>query len=120
MTKDELRKLYPRASEAFIKANITHHSSEREAPKLECCVSHEPLAKNQVKEKHTGRYVISIVAVRKRLLDTDNLCSKFHTDALRYSSAVSSDAPDKTTITTTQRKCTKEEEEHIDITITYI
>lgn len=88
--------------------------------KLECRIGNEPLEKNKVEKRDTGRYVISIIAVRKRLLDTDNLCAKFHTDALRYSSIISSDAPDKTTITTTQRKCENGEEEHIIITIEYL
>ena len=77
------------------------------------------LVEAQVQSGTGDRIFIRIESVRKRLLDEDNLVSKYHTDLCRYSGLIPSDAPGICKIETTQRKAEKGEEERTEITITY-
>lgn len=120
MNPNKLSKHFPNASPTFLKLNSDQVDSGGTAPQLECPPSNEPLATPQAKKRDTAKYNISVVAVRSRLLDEDNLAEKYHIDALRYAGLIHSDAPDQTRIITTQRKCQKNEKEHIEITITYL
>lgn len=76
-----------------------------------------PLGTGKAKEPNAGRVLVRVTSVRKRLLDEDNICEKFHVDLCRYSGMLRGDEPDKTAIQTTQRKAGKEEEEHTMIEI---
>ncbi len=95
-------------------------SRRRKASVVERNDEHEPLAKGQVQEAATARVFVRVTSVRKRLLDEDNLCEKFHVDCCRYAGLLLSDAPGKTSIKTTQRQAGKGEKEHIIIEITDI
>lgn len=88
------------------------------APVLEPDSGHEPLATGQVQKADPGMFLVRITSVRKRLLDEDNLCEKFHIDCLRYAGLLPDDDPAETRIQTTQRKTRKGEAEHTEITIT--
>jgi len=77
----------------------------------------QPLAADEVQEGTGGRVLVRFTSVRKRLLDEDNLCAKFHCDLLRYAGLISGDEPGKTSIKTTQRKAGKGEAEHTAIEI---
>lgn len=66
----------------------------------------------------SDRFVICITSFRKKLLDTDNLCSKWFTDALRYAAILPGDSPDEAFIFTTQEKVADESEERTEIEIT--
>lgn len=80
-------------------------------PILERHLPNEPLAADQAQESHPGIYSVHVTSYRRRLLDEDNLCEKFHVDALRYAGILPSDAPQSCHIQTTQKKvCTKAEE----------
>ncbi|PTX92074.1 hypothetical protein DB346_24310 [Verrucomicrobia bacterium LW23] len=39
------------------------------------------------------RYRVRIISYRRRLLDQDNACAKFHIDSLRYAGLLPDDAP---------------------------
>lgn len=87
------------------------------ASKLECHFSHGALAKTEAQETNTGRLLIRYTSVRKRLLDEDNISSKWATDCLRYVGAIRGDEPEKVAIQTGQRKVKAGEEEHTLIEI---
>jgi hypothetical protein len=68
-------------------------------------------------EKHSGKVLIRIEDVRRRLLDSDNLVAKFHVDCLRYAKIICGDAPGQASIQVSQRKLREGEFPHTNITI---
>ena len=110
MTLNELTRRFPKASAAFIKANLSADSSADTI--VERCPSHEPLAKEEVQRSTGASFLIRVTSVRKRLLDEDNLCEKYHVDLCRYAGVLPDDAPGTCRIETTQRKAAKGEAEH--------
>lgn len=119
MTENELRRRFPRASTSFIKANA---DPVPEDPRPIAIVERDPgdgaLGAGEVQAPSPGRYVVRFTSVRKRLIDEENLCSKFHTDALRYARILHGDNPAQAHIIVTQRQTTEGEEEHVTIEIT--
>lgn len=77
----------------------------------------EPLEEKEVQRPTGSRVLVRIESVRKRLLDEDNLCEKYHVDLLRYAGVISGDEADKTKIETSQRKAKKGEEEKVIIEV---
>jgi hypothetical protein len=73
----------------------------------------EPLSKASGEKIHTGRLLVSIESVRKKLLDTDNLYggAKFFVDFLRYCGAIEEDTEAKIDLRVTQRTTLKNEKE---------
>ena len=118
MTPYELKARFPNASDAFISANCDRVDDPRSAPELERSVRTGALVARQVKEANSQRFLVSVESVRRRLLDEDNLCEKYHVDCCRYAGLLPGDSPAQVSIETTQRKATKGEEEHTVITIT--
>ena len=89
----------------------------RPAPKLEPTPRDEPLAAPQTQGRDRQRFLVRVTSVRKRLLDEDNLCEKYHVDLCRYAGIVPNDSPDKTKIEVSQRKAKKGEEERTVIEV---
>ena len=106
MTRNELTRRFPKSSEAFIQANCTAAAIVERGP------GDEPLAKEEVQGQVSGRVLVCVTSVRKRLLDQDNLCEKFHVDLLRRAGVIYDDAPGQCQIETRQRKIEKGEQEH--------
>lgn len=111
MTRNELTRRFPKASEAFLQANCTT------APELERGPGNEPLAKEKVQGRPGQQFLVRVTAVRKRLLDEDNLCAKYHVDLCRYAGVIPDDAPGECKIETRQRKAEKGEQEHAVIEV---
>ena len=84
---------------------------------MECYFGDESLASDEVQKADTKRVSVRVTSVRKRLLDEDNLCEKYHVDCCRYAGLLSGDEPGKTSIKATQRKAGKGEKEHTIIEI---
>jgi hypothetical protein len=102
------------------KPNANHNPNDtREAPVPQRTAGNAALVEAQVQSGTGNRILIRIESVRKRLLDEDNLVSKYHTDLCRYSGLIPSDAPGVCKIETSQRKAEKGEEERTEITINY-
>ena len=102
------------------KPNANNNTNDTgKAAITKCATSNAALVETQVQGRTGDRILIRIESVRKRLLDEDNLVSKYHTDLCRYSGLIPSDAPGVCKIETTQRKAEKGEEERTEITITY-
>lgn len=78
-------------------------------------VRHESLAKDKGKEGHPKRCKIVIVSYRKRLIDPDNLCGKFHIDALRYCGVIEDDTAKHVVIEMSQEKVKRDERTEIEI-----
>jgi len=76
-----------------------------------------PLEKKEVQGRVSERVLVRITSVRKRLIDEDNLCEKYHVDLCRYAGIISGDEASKTKIETTQRKAQKGEEEKVIIEV---
>lgn len=105
---------FPRASKAFLVAN-----GLAPAPLVERSPSPRPLAKETPQEPNPGRVLVRVTSFRRRLLDEDNLCEKYHVDCCRYAGLLSSDAPERTKIEVAQVKVKSKEEERTEIQITY-
>jgi len=109
-----LESLFPRASKAFLEAN-----SSASDPVLEQPLGEEPLAFDQGKTENSIRCILSYTSYRCRLLDEDNWCTKYFTDALRYCGALPDDTPDKVTIQVKQEKVAHRSEERTVIELEY-
>src|SRR5580765_4267230 len=92
VTANELRRLYPNCSEAFVRANADP-GSVAPAPLAQPSVGHDPVAENAGGYPYTGRCLISITSFRLRLCDERNLTDKYFTDALIEAGLAPSDSP---------------------------
>lgn len=109
MNPHAIKRLFPNASLSTLAANAQDYGSDAA---IESTLRPKPLAESKAKETNPERFLVRLTSVRKRLGDEDNICGKFHVDALRYAGIIPDDCPDICSIRTTQRKCEKGEEEH--------
>jgi Tfp pilus assembly protein PilP len=100
-----------------LKRNDANPDNILPAPKLERHTGNESLEAHKDKTRNAVRYVIRVTSYRRRLLDTDNLCEKYHIDALRYAGIIHSDAADQALIETRQIKVKRADEEKTVIEI---
>ena len=122
MNPHQILRLFPNASRATIAANAAdygqpHADGGRQAAELEPSAKPRALAAGAIEKKDTKRISVRIESVRRRLLDEDNLCEKYHVDCCRYAGLLPADSPDKVSIQATQRKAEKGEAEHVKIEI---
>lgn len=112
MTRNAISELFANASPDFLARNTG------KVAKLERDIGDAPLEKKEVQRPASQRFLVRVTSVRKRLIDTDNLCEKYAVDLCRYASGGAfGDEPSKTQIETTQRKAEKGEEEKVIIDI---
>ena len=116
MNENEIRNRFPNASPGFIRANLCPESS-RKVAKLESDCGDAPLEPEEIQRPIGKRILVRITSVRRRLLDEDNQCEKYHVDLCRYAGIISCDSPDKVKIEVRQRKASKKEAEQITIEI---
>lgn len=146
ITPEELRRLFPRASISTIAANAarpaapTHRPdagtgaaerlaevppalladrvrSERADPVPQRDPVHASPQADGGQKAGPARYLVRITSSRCRLLDEDNLCPKWHIDALRYCGLLPDDAPGQCKIETTQIRVGSKPEEKVKIQI---
>jgi len=89
----------------------------RTAAKLERALGDGALGATQVQAATRQQFLVRVTSIRKRLLDVDNLCEKYHVDCCRYAGLLPTDAPDATQIEVRQRKAGKGEPEETIIEI---
>lgn len=77
----------------------------------------EPLAAQEAQGGDIQRSVVSITSYRCRLLDPDNLCIKFHIDAIRYAKIIKDDTAEDIEIILRQIKTKTRKEEKTIIEI---
>lgn len=104
-------RLFPNASPDLLAYN------SRQVAIMERDSGNKPLAKKKFQKRTGEKVLVRVTSVRKRLLDEDNLCEKYHIDLCRYSGVISGDEAGKTKIETAQRKTEKDEEEKVIIEV---
>ena len=108
MTKNEITRRFPNASAAFIAANLDPENSGPAA-----VVEHDPgdapLAAETIQRRNRRQFFVRVTSFRRRLLDEDNLCAKYHVDLCRYAGAIPDDAPGQVKIEVGQVKGKHEE-----------
>ena len=109
-----LKSLFPHASKSTLALN-----GQPSDPFFEQFTGEKPLVVDQGKEENPARCILSYTSYRCRLLDEDNWCTKYFTDALRYCGALPDDTPDKVTIQVRQEKVAHRSEEKTEIIIEY-
>jgi hypothetical protein len=114
-----LLEMFPRASQSFMKANETPNRSEASSSVPQQSTGKKSLGIDQGKTGNSSRCVLRYTSRRCRLLDEDNWCTKFFTDALRYCGALSNDTPDKVTISVMQEKVAHRCQEETVIELEY-
>jgi hypothetical protein len=97
-------------------ANL-HLGSAGQASELERDTGDGAVAKVQIQTAVSGRFRVVVKTYRRRLLDIDNLCEKYHIDLLRYSGVIPSDAPGVTQIEVCQEKIGSKEPERVVIEV---
>ncbi len=124
MNEDALRKHFPNASTAFIRANATSSGDADLRPdssgpsgKLERCAGNGTMGEVQVQAGLGRRFLVRVTSHRKRLLDEDNLCCKYLVDLCRYAGILPSDAPGTAKIEVAQQKTGPKEPERTTIEI---
>ena len=96
-------------------ANRPHNSGT--PPVLERSFETQPVATDRHEEAHPARFHVCVTSIRKRLLDEDNLCAKFHVDCLRRAGLIPNDNPATAHIEVMQRRCYKGEMEYTVILV---
>lgn len=120
LTRSQLEALFPNASEGFLRgAAIGGGGGDRKGPGavLERRAGDAALGKAQTKGADSGKFFVRVTSFRRRLLDEDNLCEKYHVDCCRYAGLLPSDSAAKARIVTTQEKVGSEAEERTVISI---
>ena len=74
------------------------------------------VGKDKAQKVNPVRCEVHVVNFRRRLLDKDNLCAKFHVDALRYAGVLIDDSEKYIDLHVSQEKIT-EGQERTEITI---
>jgi len=118
---------FPNASAAFLRLNgfaniappaaVLHADNPAAASVVERRSRPRSLGAQKDEGRDSGRFLVRITSFRKRLLDQDNLCEKYHVDCCRYAGVLPDDAPEKTSIEVSQQKVKRKEEERIEIEI---
>jgi hypothetical protein len=117
MNRDTLKKLFPNASESFL---ALHLDGQTSSPFVERSFRDGPLAAPEAEAGHSGRFLVCVTSYRRRLLDQDNLCEKYHVDCSRYAGLLPADSPDRAEIKVSQIKVKTKDEEKTLIEITPI
>ena len=115
MTYEELKQLFPNASEFVLRASCD--PTPVATPIMER--HHAPGLAGPIRdtEAHPTKYIVRLKAFRINLLDEDNICEKLHVDSLRYAGLIHGDGPGQCKIETSQEQVFRESEECTEIEI---
>jgi len=105
MKRNDLQSAFPNSSADFLARNTG------KIAKLESDSRDAPLGEKKVQGRTGQKFHIRIKSFRKRLIDEDNLCAKYHTDLCRYAGILPDDAPGICKIEVSQVKTAKGETE---------
>ena len=106
MSRDEILKRYPNSSESFLRANVSTDVAGT-VTKLERNPCNGALEAQEVQGQTGERILVRITSFRRRLLDEDNQCEKYHVDLCRYAGVIPCDTPGEVQIEVRQRKAHK-------------
>lgn len=110
MTRNEILRRYPNASESFIRANQTEDCRALPSAKLEHPILNGVQSQIQGTPKDSQRFSVRVISYRAILCDPDNLCGKYFVDCLRYAGLLSDDTAEIVDYSISQQKCPKAEE----------
>ena len=91
--------------------------SSRQVALVEPDSFHAPLGAQKVQRPTGQRVLVRVTSRRRRLLDEDNLCAKYHIDLCRYAGIIPDDSPDQVKIEVGQVKVSKGQSERTEIEI---
>lgn len=118
MDEHKFRSLFPGASPDTVRRNTANATGDTGTPpKLERNPQNGRVGALPLQGGSRRRFLVRVTAVRKRLIDEDNLCEKYHVDLCRYAGVISGDEAGTTRIETGQRKAGKDEAERIEIEV---
>ena len=103
VTLNELKRRFPNASQATIARNASADSQAPD-PEPKRPLRDEPLAKSEGEKENPDRVRIRVISLRRRLIDPDNLCPKYHVDCLRYGGFIRNDTAHDVILEVSQRK----------------
>ena len=83
----------------------------KQSPIPESAIRHEPVGEEEAEGGTVRRSVVRITSRRIRLLDPDNLCPKYHIDALRYAGIIEDDTAKHIEVICRQEKVKTRKEE---------
>lgn len=89
----------------------------RGGTKSERAVGHGTVRPAPIEKENPIRCKVSVVSFRRRLLDPDNLCPKYHIDALRYAGVIADDTAKHLVFEVRQEKVNEKRSERTEITI---
>jgi hypothetical protein len=121
MTRNEIIRRYPNASEAFIKRNLSEAGHQLSDAKLERDKAATLDGAILGKEKSAGRTRVRFTGYRIRPLDPDNFAAgtKDLLDGLRHAGLLQGDEPWRITLETEQVKVAHRDEQGTVIEIFY-
>jgi hypothetical protein len=125
MNSDEISKRFPQASATVIRLNATDKAGGtglqdgdvRPAAVLERHTRDGAVGEVPVQKGIGGSFLVRVTAIRKRLLDQDNLCEKYLVDLCRYAGIIPGDSPATTQIEVCQQKAEPGQAEFVRIEI---
>lgn len=123
MKNNELTRRFPNASGDFLRLNSDAGQADiqpdgaGEVAVLELNSGDGAVAALPIQKSTGERFRVCVTAIRKRLLDEDNLAEKYHVDLLRYAGVLSTDAPATTKIEVRQEKAGPGEAEEVRIEV---
>lgn len=97
--------------------NEDHPLHPVSSSELKQAIRNDALAAVSGKEADAARVRVRVVSYRKRLIDPDNLCPKFHIDACRYAGFIKDDSAKEIELSVIQEKVNSRELERTEITI---
>jgi hypothetical protein len=89
----------------------------RKVAKLESNIRNAPLGSETIQGEPSQKFLVRITSIRKRLLDEDNLCEKYHVDLCRYAGVLPTDSPSQVKIEVCQKKAGKKDVEETIIEV---
>lgn len=102
MTRNELQRRYPNASESFLRRNFDRAGSAPDAVDKSDSV-HEPVAGDARKIAYQSRCIIRLTSCRQKLCDERNLFDKHFVDALVEAGAFVDDSPQYVQVEVSQK-----------------
>jgi hypothetical protein len=147
MTREEILRIMPQASQSTIDRNLSgseikgestqnyadalgmnsqstpgpdalyENSSQTPSAEPQQALCDEPMAEGKSKKGYALRSTIRIISYRRRLLDPDNLCPKAFIDSIRRAGLVADDNPQAIVLQVEQRKVKSKADERTVIEI---
>lgn len=98
-------------------AELLKNRSKRSPPQSKPALPAKQVETPSPQETNTERPIVRITSYTSRLQDPDNVCPKYHIDALRYEGIIRDDRAKDIELFVYQVKVKKKDEERVEIEI---